>query len=51
MQAPGSVIHFPKQSKLKLKLTKKKPGQKCSVLEWVRNGHQFPPKPSAGGGQ
>jgi len=47
MQAPGSVIHFPKQSKPAPK--KKKPGQKSTVLEWIRNGYQFPGKPAHGG--
>ena len=42
MQAPGSVIHFPKQSKPTPK--KKKPGQKSTVLEWIRNGYVFPGK-------
>jgi hypothetical protein len=49
MQAPGSVIHFPKQSKPTPKPRKKKPGQKCTVLEWIRNGWQFPGKPAPGG--
>jgi hypothetical protein len=49
MKAPSSVIYFPKQSKPTLK--KKKPGQKCTVLEWIRNGHQFPRNPSEKGGQ
>jgi len=47
MQAPGSVIHFPKQSKPTPK--KKKNGQKCTVLEWIRKGYQFPGKPAPGG--
>lgn len=41
MQAPSSVIYFPKQSKPAPK-PKKKAGQKCTVLEWIRNGYQFP---------
>lgn len=49
--ATGSVIYFPKQSKLKPKPKKKKRGQKCTVLEWIRSGYQFPGKPSEGGGQ
>lgn len=44
MKAPGSVIHFPKQSKPTPE--KKKP---CTVLEWIRNGYQFPGKPVRGG--
>jgi hypothetical protein len=47
MQATGSVIYFPKQSKPKPK--KRKPGQKCTVLEWIRSGYQFPAKPITGG--
>ncbi len=47
MQAPSSVIYFPKQSKPTPK--KKKPGQKCTVLEWIRNGYQFSGKPAPGG--
>jgi hypothetical protein len=46
MEAKCSVIYFPKQSKATPK--KKKPGQKCTVLEWIRNGYEFPgkkPKP------
>jgi hypothetical protein len=46
--ATGSVIYFPKQSKPKPQ-KKKKPGQKCTVLEWTRNGYQFPGKPAPGG--
>jgi hypothetical protein len=42
-QAPSSVIYFPKQSK---PAPKKKPKTKCTVLEWIRNGYQFP---SSGG--
>jgi hypothetical protein len=42
MQAPSSVIYFPKQSKPAPKPKKKKTGQKCTVLEWIRNGYQFP---------
>lgn len=49
--APSSLIYFPKQSKLKPKPKKKKPGQKCTVLEWIRHGYQFPGKPAPGGGQ
>ena len=45
MKASGSVIHFPKQSKPAPK--KKKPGQKSTVLEWIRNGYQFPGKAAA----
>jgi hypothetical protein len=42
-QAAVSVIYFPKQSKPTPK-PKKKTGQKCTVLEWIRNGYQFPGK-------
>jgi hypothetical protein len=48
MSATRILIYFPKQSKLTPKPAKKKPGQKCSVLTWIRNGYQFPgkkPKP------
>jgi hypothetical protein len=51
MQAPGSVIHFPKHSKPTPKPRKKKPGQKCTVLEWIRDGYQFPGKPAPDGAQ
>jgi hypothetical protein len=47
MQTPASVIYFSKQSKPTPK--KKKPGQKATVLEWIRNGYQFPGKPAPGG--
>jgi integrase len=46
MEAKRSVIYFPKQSKPTPK--KKTPGQKYAVLEWIRNGYEFPgkkPKP------
>ncbi len=51
MQAPGSVIHFPKQSKPAPPKNKKpeKPKPKATVLEWIRNGYQFPGKPAPGG--
>ena len=49
MQAPSSVIYFPKQSKPKPQPKKKNPGQKSTVLEWIRNGYQFPGKPAPGG--
>jgi hypothetical protein len=49
MQAPSSVIYFPKQSKLNPKPKKKKFGQKCTGLEWIRNGYRFPGKPAPGG--
>lgn len=39
MQAPGSVIHFPKQSKPS---GNKHPKEKCTVLEWIRGGFVFP---------
>jgi hypothetical protein len=51
MKAPRSLIYFPKQSKPTPKPQKKKPGQKCTVLEWIRNGYQFPGKPAPGGAQ
>jgi len=44
MQAPGSVIHFPKQSKPTPTPKKKDPGQKSTVLEWIRHGYVFPGK-------
>jgi hypothetical protein len=48
--ATSSVIYFPKQSKPAPRPKKKKTGQKCTVLQWIRNGHQFPaPKPAEGG--
>ncbi len=31
------VIPFPKRSKSTRKPNKKKPPQKCTVLEWIRN--------------
>jgi hypothetical protein len=43
-QAPSSVIYFPKQPKPALR--KKHPGQKCTVLEWIRGGYVFPGKPA-----
>jgi hypothetical protein len=45
--ATGSVIYFPKLSKHAPQKTKKtdKPKPKATVLEWVRNGYQFPGKP------
>jgi len=47
--AIGSVIYFPKQSKPTPKPKKQKPGKKCTVIEWIRNGYQFPGKPAPGG--
>jgi hypothetical protein len=44
--ATGSVIYFPKQSK---PTGKKHPKEKCTVLEWIRDGYQFPGKPAPGG--
>ena len=38
----ASVIYFPKQSK---PARKKHPNEKCTVLEWIRTGYQFPGKP------
>jgi len=37
--ATSNVIHFPEQSKSP---HKKHPKEKCTVLEWIRNGWQFP---------
>ena len=51
-QATGSVIYFPKQSKRTPRKKSEKPKPKATVLEWIRNGYQFPaqtPKPSGGG--
>ena len=48
--AISSVIHFPK-SKPTPKPNKKKPGQKATVLEWIRNGYHFPGKPAPRGAQ
>jgi hypothetical protein len=46
-QATNSLIYFPKQSKHAPPKTKKtdKPKPKATVLEWIRNGYQFPGKP------
>ena len=44
MQTTVSVIVFPRQSK---PASKKHPKEKCTVLEWIRTGYQFPrPLPS-----
>jgi hypothetical protein len=51
MKASGIVIYFPKHSKPKPTPKKKKPGQKATVLEWIRNGWQFPGKPAPRGAQ
>jgi hypothetical protein len=48
MQAHSSVIYFPKQSKPAPTPEKKKPGQKCTVLKWIRNGYRFPATPKRG---
>ena len=43
----SSVIYFPKQSKTPRKSKPKdkpEPQPKSTVLEWVRNGYQFPGK-------
>jgi hypothetical protein len=47
MQASRIVIYFPKQSKPTPQKSKKavKPKPKATVLEWIRNGYQFPGKP------
>jgi hypothetical protein len=37
MQATGSVIYFPKQSKPTRGSKKRKAEEKCTVLEWIRN--------------
>ena len=46
--ATGTLIYFPKQLKpatrRKAKPTNKKPAPKATVLEWIRNGYQFPGK-------
>ena len=55
MKASSIVIYFPKHSKPTPKKKKpgqnKKPGQKATVLEWIRNGWQFPGKPAPRGAQ
>jgi hypothetical protein len=45
--ATGSLIYFPKQSKPAPR--KKHPKEKCTVLEWIRAGWQFPGKPAPSG--
>lgn len=49
----SSVIYFPKQSKKTPRKAKPKdktePQPKTTVLEWIRNGYQFPGKPAPGG--
>lgn len=45
----ASVIYFPKQSKPATHRKKKpkdkaEPQPKATVLEWIRNGYQFPGK-------
>ena len=52
MKAASSVRCFPKQSKPTPKPKKKKPGQRYTVLEWIRSGYVFPgkPEPSDKGG-
>jgi len=49
----GSVIYFPKRSKRtpRKKQNPGKPKPKATVLEWIRNGYQFPGKPASGGAQ
>ena len=42
MRTTCSVIYFPKQSKSP---KKKHPKEKCTVLEWIRNGFVFPGNP------
>jgi len=52
MSATHSLIYFPKQSKRtpRKKQNPGKPKPKATVLEWIRNGYQFPTaKPSEGG--
>ena len=43
MQATSNIICFPKQSNAP---KEKNPEQKCTVLEWIRAGWQFPGKPA-----
>ena len=45
--ATSTLIYFPKRSK---PVSNKHPKEKCTVVEWIRNGWQFrgkpnPPKP------
>lgn len=44
--ATSNLIYLPRQSKpaRKKKQTDKKPAPKATVLEWIRNGCQFPAK-------
>ena len=46
--ATGSLVYLPKQATpRKSKPTdKKNPEPKSTVLEWIRNGYQFPGKPA-----
>jgi hypothetical protein len=46
MQATHSLIYFPKQSKPSPTPPKKKIARKCTAMEWIRNGYQFPGKPA-----
>ena len=43
MQAERIVVYYPKQSN---PADKKHPEEKCTVLEWIRNGWHFPGKPA-----
>ena len=44
----SNLLFFPKQSKPAPPKDKKpeKPKPKATVLEWIRNGYQFPGKPA-----
>jgi hypothetical protein len=42
--ATANLVHFPRQSKSS-RSTKKHPREKCTVLEWIRNGYHFPGVP------
>jgi hypothetical protein len=44
MSATHSLIYFPKQSKRTPRKKSEKPKPKATVLEWIRNGYQFPGK-------
>jgi hypothetical protein len=43
MQAERIVIYFPRQSK---PTSKEHPKERCTVLQWIRNGREFPEKPA-----
>ena len=44
MRAERIVIYFPEQSKPAPK--KEHPKERCTVLQWIRNGCKFPEKPA-----